>query len=60
MTIKVGHKRSNRRTQSTMASKETSAREAGKGQKRLSGTREQLIKDLQRVRQSAALPGIKR
>ena len=49
MTVKVGHKGSNRRTQSTMASKETSARGAGKGQKLLSGTRDQLVKDLQRV-----------
>ena len=31
-----------------------------KGQKLLSGTRDQIVKDLQRVRQSAALPGIKR
>jgi len=38
-----------RKTQSTMASKETSTRGAGKGQKLLSGTRDQLIKDLQRV-----------
>jgi len=49
MTIKVGHKRSNRRTQSTMASKKTSTRGVGKGQRLLSGTRDQLIKDLQRV-----------
>src|ERR1700740_2074704 len=49
MSIKVGHKGSNRRTQSTMVSKETSTRGAGKGQKLLSGTRDQLIKDLQRV-----------
>ena len=49
MTIEVGHKRSNRRTQSTMVSKQTSTRGAGKGQKLLSGTRDQLIKDLQRV-----------
>jgi hypothetical protein len=49
MTIKVGHKGSNRRTQSTMANKETSTRGAGRGQKLLSGTRTQLIADLQRV-----------
>ena len=45
MTIKVGHKRSNRRTQSTMVSKETSPRGAGKGQKPLSGTHDQFVKD---------------
>ena len=39
----------NRRTQRTMISKKTSHRGAGKGQKLLSGTRDQLIKDLQRV-----------
>ena len=33
MTIKVGHNGSNRRTQSTMASKNTSTRGTGKGQK---------------------------
>jgi hypothetical protein len=49
MTIKVGRKGSNRRKQSTMASKETSHRRTGRGQKLLSGTRDQLIKDLQRV-----------
>jgi hypothetical protein len=50
MSIKVGHKRSNRRTQSIMAkNKETSTRGAGKGQKLLSGTRDQLVKDLQHV-----------
>ena len=50
MTIKVGHNGSNRRTQSTMAkNKETSTRGAGKGQKPSSGTRDQLIRDLQRV-----------
>jgi hypothetical protein len=49
MTIKVGRKGSNPRKQSTMASKETSTRGAGKGQKLLSGTRDQLVKDLQRV-----------
>src|ERR1700751_2022344 len=38
-----------RKTRSTMASKNTSTRGAGKGQKLLSGTRDQLIKDLQRV-----------
>src|SRR6201997_501492 len=38
-----------RRTRSTMASKNTSTRRAGKGQKLLSGTRDQLIRDLQRV-----------
>jgi hypothetical protein len=32
-----------------MASKKTTSRGAGKGQKLLSGTRDQLIKDLQRV-----------
>src|SRR5579883_1011154 len=40
---------SNRRTQSTMASKNSSHGGTGKGQKLLSGTRDQLIKDLQRV-----------
>src|ERR1700741_902075 len=49
MTIKVGRKGSNRRKQSTMASKETSHRGTGRGQKLVSGTRDQLIKDLQRV-----------
>lgn len=49
MTINVGRKGSNRRKQSTMASKETSHRGTGRGQKLLSGTRDQLIKDLQRV-----------
>ena len=49
MSINVGHKRSNQRTESTRVSKLTSTRGAGKGQKLLSGTREQLIKDLQRV-----------
>jgi hypothetical protein len=38
-----------RRTQSTMADKEASTRGAVKGQKLLSGTRDQLIQDLQRV-----------
>jgi hypothetical protein len=38
-----------RRTQSTMVSKQTSTRGAGKGQKLLSGTEDQLIEDLQRV-----------
>ncbi len=47
MTIKVGHKGSNRRT--PMASKETSTRGTGKGGKLPSGTEDQLIKDLQRV-----------
>ena len=49
MTIKVGHKGSKRRTQSTMVSKQTSTRGAGKGQKVLSGTRNQVVKDLQYV-----------
>jgi hypothetical protein len=49
MTINVGHKRSNRGRQPTMATKKTSTRGAGKGQKLLSGTRDQLIKDLQHV-----------
>ena len=49
MTIKVGQKPSNRRTQSTMASNNTSTLGTGKGQKLLSGTRDQLIKDLQRI-----------
>ena len=40
---------SNRRTQSTMASKNSSTRGTGKGLKLISGTRDQLIKDLQRV-----------
>ncbi len=48
MTIKVGHKGSNRRTE-TMPSKKTPTSGTGKGQKFLSGTRDQLIKDLQRV-----------
>ena len=38
-----------RKTRSTMASKNTSTRGAGKGQKLLSGTPGQLIKDLQHV-----------
>ena len=38
-----------RKTRSTMASKNASTRGTGKGQKLLSGTRDQLIKDLQRV-----------
>jgi hypothetical protein len=38
-----------RKTRSTMASKNTSTRGTGKGQKLVSGTRDQLIKDLQRV-----------
>ncbi len=38
-----------RKTRSTMASKNTSTRWTGKGQKLVSGTRDQLIKDLQRV-----------
>ena len=42
MTIKVGHKGSNRRT--PMASKETSTRGTGKGGKLPSGTEDQLIK----------------
>ena len=49
MTIKVGHKGSKRRTRSTIARKQTSTRGTGKGQKPSSGTRDQLIKDLQRV-----------
>src|SRR3974377_87010 len=49
MTIKVGRKASNRRKQSTMASKNTSTRGVGKGAKLLSGSRDQLVKDLQRV-----------
>jgi len=40
---------SNRRTQSTMISRKTSTRGTGRGQKLLFGTRDQLIKDLQRV-----------
>jgi hypothetical protein len=49
MTIKVGHG-SNRRTQSTMTKNpETSTRGTGKGRKLLSGTRNQVIKDLQHV-----------
>jgi hypothetical protein len=38
-----------RRRQSTMVSKERPTRGAGKGLKLLSGTRDQLIKDLQRI-----------
>ena len=49
MTIEVGHEGTNRRTQSTMESKKTSTRGAGKGQKLSSGTEEELIEDLQRV-----------
>jgi hypothetical protein len=45
MTIKVGHKGSKRRTQSTMVSKATSTRGTGKGQKPLSGTHDQFVKD---------------